>query len=184
MDKSQHKLTQANLKSHQEDKKAYNRKILKGSIIATLIAGTPFLFYLYEYVPNVQKWETFLFTYESNVYESANVAFWVLSMKLVPLFLSLIWFFTCRHWWYHALLVPVAMFAYQFIVALNFDAKAIDVDDIIWFVPIMAIIFPSIYLIRAKMFDKINDHDKTMEELEEEFMIKPKTFWGKVSQYF
>ena len=34
------------------------------------------------------------------------------------------------------------------------------------------------------MFNKINDADKTLEELEEEFMIKPKTFWGKVKQYF
>jgi hypothetical protein len=34
------------------------------------------------------------------------------------------------------------------------------------------------------MFHKINDADKTLEELEEEFMIKPKTVWGKVKQYF
>lgn len=48
----------------------------------------------------------------------------------------------------------------------------------------MAIVIPSIYLLRAKMFNKINDANKTMEELEEEFMIKPKGIWGKVKQYF
>ena len=105
-------------------------------------------------------------------------------MKFIPLFLSLIWFFTCRHWWYHALLVPIVMFLFQLISALNFDARYTDEFDIIWLLPLMAIIFPSIYLIRARMFNKINDHDKTMEELEDEFMIKPKTFWGKVKQYF
>ena len=34
------------------------------------------------------------------------------------------------------------------------------------------------------MFNKLNDADKTMQELEEEFMYKPLTFWGKVKQYF
>jgi hypothetical protein len=48
----------------------------------------------------------------------------------------------------------------------------------------MAIIIPSIYLLRAKMFDKINSADKSLEELEEEFMIKPKSFWGRLSDYF
>jgi hypothetical protein len=48
----------------------------------------------------------------------------------------------------------------------------------------MAIVVPSIYLIRAQMLNKINDASKTMEELEEEFMIKPKSFMEKVKQYF
>ncbi len=184
MDRLQHKLTKENLKFRLTDKKSYNRKILLGSIVASFVAATPFLFYLYEYVPDKEEWNTIFGTYRSVEYGSANVAMWVLSMKVVPLLLSFVWFFTCRHWWYHALLVPIAMFSFQLISALNFDARYMDEFDIIWLLPLMAIVFPSIYLIRAKMFNKINNHDKTMEELEEEFMIKPKTFWGKVKQYF
>ena len=48
----------------------------------------------------------------------------------------------------------------------------------------MAIIIPSIYLIRARIFNKINEANKSMEELEEEFKISPKNFWDKISQYF
>ncbi|WP_246457616.1 hypothetical protein [Winogradskyella echinorum] len=184
MDRLQHKLTKENLKFRLTDKKSYNKRILIGSIVASFVAATPFLFYLYEYVPLEAEWETIFGTYKSIEYESANVAMWVLSMKVIPLLLSLIWFFTCKHWWYHALLVPITMFSFQLISALNFDARYTDEFDIIWLLPLMAIIFPSIYLIRAKMFDKVNNHDKTMEELEEEFMIKPKTVWGKVKQYF
>lgn len=183
MDKLQHKLTKENLESHTGDKKKYNRKILLGSITATVIAATPFLFYLYEYVPDTQNWETIFGTYRSNMYNDANVAMWVLTMKIIPLILSLIWFFTCKHWWYHALIVPIAMFTFQVIGALNTDIY-MDQLHILYLLPIMAIVFPSIYLIRAKMFNKINDADKTMEELEEEFMIKPKTFLGKIKQYF
>ena len=184
MDKLQHKSTKENLKSQLGDKTRYNRKILLGSLVATLIAATPFLFYLYEYVPDTPKWETIFGTYTSIQYEDANVAMWVLSMKIVPLLLSLIWFFTCRHWWYHVLIVPIAMFSFQCFGALNDDIRFMDELHIIWLLPFMALVIPSIYLIRARMFNKINDYDKTMEELEEEFMIKPKTFWGKVSQYF
>ncbi|WP_296317481.1 hypothetical protein [Winogradskyella sp. UBA3174] len=184
MEKLQHKLTKENLKSQHTDKKFYNRKILTGSIIASFIASTPFLFYLYEYVPTTESWETIFGTYKSIQYGDANVAMWVLSMKVIPLILSLIWFFTCRHWWYHVLIIPITMFSFQCIGALNDDIIFMDEFHIIYLLPIMAFIFPSIYLIRAKMFSKINDADKTMEELEEEFMIKPKTLWGKISQYF
>ena len=48
----------------------------------------------------------------------------------------------------------------------------------------MALIIPSIYLIRAKVFDKINDADKTMQELEDEFKIRPKGFANKLRDYF
>jgi hypothetical protein len=48
----------------------------------------------------------------------------------------------------------------------------------------MAVIIPSIYLIRAKMFNKLNDADKTMQDLEDEFKIKPKGIFGKLRDYF
>ena len=180
----QHKLTSVKSKNLHTSKKGYNRKVLIGSLTATLIAATPFLFYLYEYVPDTKVWETPFFTYNSRWFESANVAFWVLSMKTVPLVLCLIWFFTCKHWWYHALIIPIAMFIFQVVDAVNDDAVFIDDFGIIYLLPIMAIVFPSIYLIRAKMFNKINEADKTMEELEEEFMIKPRNFMDKIKQYF
>tara|TARA_R110002095_G_scaffold214074_1_gene205547 strand:- start:1115 stop:1660 length:546 start_codon:yes stop_codon:yes gene_type:complete len=168
------------LKSLPEDKKG----LILGSIIATLIAITPYLFYLYESVPNVKVWNTFLFTFKSNYYESAQTATWILTGKVVPLYLIFIWFFTCRHWWYHVLLVPIAMYIFQIMHLLNDDISYADELQMIYLIPVMAIIVPSIYLIRAKIFNKINDANKSLEELEEEFKISPKNFWGKVKNYF
>jgi len=34
------------------------------------------------------------------------------------------------------------------------------------------------------MFDKINTANKSMEELEEEFKMKPKNVWDQIKQYF
>ncbi|MFT5215681.1 MAG: hypothetical protein ACI83H_000798 [Glaciecola sp.] len=98
--------------------------------------------------------------------------------------LLIIWFFTNKHWWYHSLIVPIAMYIYQIIEIINSDIAALDNDVIIYLLPVMAIVIPSIYLIKAQMFNKINDAGKTMEELEEEFKIKPKGFFAKLSDYF
>ena len=114
MDNKQQKSKEKELKFLRTDKKI-NKVILSGSIIATIIALIPYLFYLYEGVPDTQVWDTFLFTYDSKVYESAYVVAWTLSGKLIPLLLLFIWFFTCRHWWYHVLLVPIIMYSYQII---------------------------------------------------------------------
>ena len=184
MDKLKQKSTKLKSNRHQTDRSFNTKRIANGSFVGVLIALTPIFFYSYVYVPEVKVWDTFLFTYDSGFYEDASTSFWMISTKATPLFLLFIWFFTCRHWWYHAILVPISMYIYQIVGAVNADVQFFDNFDLLYFVPGMAIIIPSIYLIRAKMFDKIIDADKTMEELEQEFMIKPTTFWGKIKQYF
>jgi len=175
----------ATVKTPTKRSKQPSKFIIGGSIIGTFISITPFLSTLYEYVPDQRVWNTFLFTYDSTYYKSAYVVAWTLSTKLIPFLLLLIWFFTNRHWWYHVLLVPLSMYLYHIIIIFNDDLKFVDSEDqVFYLLPVMALIVPSIYLLRAKMFNKINDADKTLEELEEEFMIKPKTFWGKIRQYF
>ena len=166
------------------DKGIDKRSLINGSIIATLIAITPYLFYLHESVPETKIWDTFLFTFESHFYENANQAMWLITGKAIPLMLLLIWFFTCRHWWYHSLLVPIAMYVFQLAGFWSYETDLIDEFQLIYLVPIMAIIIPSIYLIRAKMFNKINEASKSFEELEEEFKIKPKSFLQRLSDYF
>lgn len=161
-----------------------NKSIVTGTIIATLIAITPYLFYLYESVPDVPVWDTFMFSYESTYYGSALTVAWTLAGKIIPLYLLFIWFFTCRHWWFHVLLVPIAMYAYQIFVTLNDDFEYVDDNQLIVLIPIMAIIVPSIYLIRARIFNKINEANKSLEELEEEFKMSPKGLWSKVKEYF
>ncbi|WP_243398914.1 hypothetical protein [Hanstruepera neustonica] len=145
---------------------------------------TPYFYYLYEGVPDTQTWNTFLFTYDAGAWEYANYAMWILTGKLIPLLLLFIWFFTCRHWWYHTLLVPIAMYLYQILNFFNDSVNYIDEFQLLHLVPIMAIVVPSIYLLRARMFDKINTANKSMEELEDEFKLKPTTLWGKIKQYF
>ena len=180
MENNQQKLKKRKLKGHWLDKKS----LILGSLVATLIAITPYLFYLHESVPDTKVWNTFLFTYNSGYFESAFMAMWTLTGKFIPLFLLFIWFFTCRHWWYHVLLIPIAMYSYQIFVIIKQDTQNIDSNQLIYLIPIMAIIIPTIYLIRAQIFNKINNADKSLEELEDEFKVSPKNFWSKIKQYF
>jgi hypothetical protein len=184
MDKLKQRLKKERENSFQTRNSKLSRSAVVGSILATIIASSPLLFSLHEGVPDEAVWDTFLGKYESGFWESAQYAMWVYTGKVIPLILLLIWFFTCRHWWYHALLVPIVMYAFQIVTTYNGDVQRIDEGQIVILLPILVFVIPSIYLIRAKMFNKINDADKTLEELEEEFMIKPKSVWGKVKQYF
>lgn len=195
MSSLQQRSTSRKLRSLDKDKKSISQKskflvstskkeLIIGSVIATFIAITPYLFTIWEGVPDEMSWDTFLGTYTSNYYESVQILVWTLLGKVIPLFLLLIWIFTCRQWWYHVILVPIAMYVYQIMEVINDDVKFAEENQILYLLPVMAIIIPSIYLIRARMFNKLNDADKSLEELEEEFKVGGKGFFGKLSDYF
>ena len=73
--------------------------------------------------------------------------------KFVPLLLLILWFFTCKHWWYHVLLIPIAMFVFQ-IAGLIQQERYLDEIEIYWLIPIMMVVTPFVYFIRIKLFDK------------------------------
>lgn len=171
-------------KSKRQDRLSVKKSLIIGSLIATFIAATPYLFYLYEGIPDGRIWDTFLFTYQVKHFEDANYFFWIVTGKAIPLILLTIWFFTCRHWWYHTLLVPISMYIYQIVGLFNDDNKFVDEYQLLYLLPVIAIVIPSIYLIRARIFNKLNSVDKSMQDLEDEFKIQPKGFWGSIKQYF
>jgi len=168
-------------KPNSKSKKATSSSLAGGSVIAFIIAITPYIFYSYENFPDTKVWETFLFTYEANWYQKVYVSVWTMMGKFIPLLLLLIWFFTCKHWWYHAILIPSGMFAFQLFNVINDDKSFVDEVEIWWLLPIMLIIVPLIYLIRAKLFAKIRGKD--LESFEAELMAK-KNIWGQIKDLF
>jgi len=181
MDKQPHKLKKQKSKFLVNTSK---KDLIVGSIIATFIAITPYLFTLWEGVPRQKTWDTFFGLYTSGYYGDVQILVWTLLGKIIPLLLLIIWMFTNKHWWYHVLVVPIAMYIYQIITILNDDLEFSEDNQILYLLPVMAVIIPSIYLLRARMADKIDEATKTMDELEEELLAKPKGFFGKLSDYF
>jgi hypothetical protein len=101
--------------------------------------------------------------------------------KFVPLFLLIIWFITCKHWWYHVILIPIGMFAFQLFSVINDDASFVDEVEIWWLFPIMLVIIPLVYLIKAKLANKLVGKD--LKSFEEDLGAK-KSIWQQIKDLF
>ncbi|TVZ27800.1 hypothetical protein JM83_2862 [Gillisia sp. Hel_I_86] len=143
--------------------------LLTGSLIGFSIAFSPYIFYLYEIFPSGPVWENSFFTYESKYYEDVMTAMWTYFGKITPLFLLLIWFFTCKHWWYHSILIPISMYVYQIISTVYDDVYKVkdpmDIDGLIYLAPFFFGILVIVYLVRIQIFDRIYGID--LSELNE-----------------
>jgi len=139
--------------------------LLTGSIIAF----SPYLFYLYEIFPDGPVWENSFFTYESKYYLNVLTAAWTYLGKITPLFLLLIWFFTCKHWWYHSILIPIMMYGYQLFTAVYQDVylniEPMDIDGLLYLAPFFFVILVIVYLVRIQIFDRVYGID--LSELNE-----------------
>ncbi|MEE9363765.1 MAG: hypothetical protein V3U92_14285 [Cellulophaga sp.] len=138
------------------EKKVIRKKLILEGLLSLFIAITPILFYLYKYVTLDENGSTEILgiTFTANGYEDAFYAFYYYSSKLIPLSLLIIWFTTCKHWWYHVILIPIGMYAYQFYVVINDDTSKIDENELKYLLVVCMIIVPIVYFIRLKLFDK------------------------------
>ncbi|WP_239990789.1 hypothetical protein [Marixanthomonas ophiurae] len=176
MDKQNNKLEETKSELRKTDKKPR----IFGGVIVLLIAITPFLFYSYKSFPNdTQVLETSFFTIKTAFF-SVNTYFWFVVGKIIPLYLLLLWFFTCKHWWHWILLIPIAMYAFQLWGIVN-ESQGLDELEIYYILPLMMILVPAVYLIRAKLFNKVRGDD--LQEFEEDLLTK-KSIWQQVKDLF
>tara|TARA_R100000353_G_scaffold176127_1_gene149532 strand:- start:27281 stop:27595 length:315 start_codon:yes stop_codon:yes gene_type:complete len=101
--------------------------------------------------------------------------------KFIPILLLAIWFITCKHWWYHVILIPIGMFAFQLFSVINDDVGIVDEVEIWWLFPIMLFIIPLVYLIKAKLANSMKEHD--LKSFEEE-LSQQKSFWQQLKDLF
>jgi hypothetical protein len=151
-----------------------------GGVIVFLIAITPLLFYSYRSFPvDVKTWETSLFTFKTS-FPDFNSFAWYFNGKFIPLYFLLLWFFTCKHWWHWILLVPIAMYSFQLWGVLN-ESNNIDELELVYIFPLMMILVPAVYLIRAKLFNKVRENN--LDRFEEDLLVK-KTLWEQIKDLF
>lgn len=151
-----------------------------GGVVVLLIAVTPFLFYSYDsFSRDSQIWETQLFTLSTS-YPSLYHLAWYFVGKAVPLLLLLIWFFTCKHWWHWIILVPIAMYAFQLWGVMN-ENWGLDELEIYYVIPLMMVLIPLVYLVRAKLFNEVRGND--LKSFEEDLLVK-KSFWQQIKDLF
>lgn len=125
-----------------------------GSLIAIIIFIAPFLFYSYRYgsFPEGDTWETSFFTFKSGYYQSVSTFVWVFYGKFIPVYLLIIWFFTCRYWWRYAILAPIGMYCFQLISLFNDELKFKDEPlELIYILPTTISVAIILVLIRSKL---------------------------------
>ena len=151
------------LNTNTTDQQPTVKNLFAGSLVVIIIAITPLLFYSYKSFPDVKIWETSFFTAET-AFRSWFDYTWYLANKIIPLILLFIWFFTCKHWWHWILLIPIGMYSFQ-IWGLIQENEGVDEIELYYVFPIMMIVVPSVYLIRAKLFNTLRGTDlKAFEE--------------------
>jgi hypothetical protein len=175
MNKQNNKSTETETVQHRTDRKS----LFIGGIVVFFIAISPLVFYSYKSFPEVKIWKTFLFESSTNFYSWFDYA-WYFVNKLVPLYLLLLWFFTCKHWWHWILLIPIAMYSFQLWGIIN-ESQNVDELEYIYIFPLMLVIIPLVYLIRAKLFANIRGRD--LKSFEEE-LGQHRTLWHQIKDLF
>ncbi|GMN08808.1 hypothetical protein MTsPCn9_07360 [Croceitalea sp. MTPC9] len=137
-----------------EKKYVLQRKFLIEGFMALLIALSPILYYSYKYLPiDKEVIDFYIFDVTANGFVDASTAiYWYLS-KIIPILLLIIWFVTSKQWWYHAILIPLAMYSFQLFSAIN-TSDDLDENEILYVVAVSMVIIPVVYFVRIKLVDK------------------------------
>jgi len=160
--------------------KTGRKSLAIGGIIVLLIAVSPFVFYSYRSFPDdSQVWETSIWSF-TTLFPSWYAFAWYAVGKVVPLYLMLLWFFTCKHWWHWIILVPIAMYSFQLWGVIN-ESNQLDELEIYYLIPLIMVLVPAVYLIRAKLFSKVRGDDLKTFEKE---LLEKKTPWQQVKELF
>lgn len=84
-----------------------NKRTRDDIVIMLIIVLSPFLFYLYNLVPENQIWETSLFTINAGYFENADYFVWLLFVKLLTIVILCLWFLTSHYSWKYVLIFPL-----------------------------------------------------------------------------
>ncbi|MDV7138899.1 hypothetical protein R3X28_08425 [Maribacter sp. TH_r10] len=109
----------------------------------------------------------FGFVIDNHGFSDVATYFWFLMSKIIPLYLMVFWFMTAKNWWYHIILIPIAMYAFQVFEVVFDSDDYVDTENIWWLLPILMVIIPIVYFIRIKLYDKYV-HGIDLEAMEAE----------------
>ncbi len=148
------------------------RSLFVDSLLVFLIIISPFVFKLHQYLPGDPE-ATIKFlgmVFDRNGFADLNTYGWFILSKLVPFYLLVIWFITCKHWWYHIILIPTTMYAFQVFEVVYSDDVIVDTKNLLWLLPVCMVVIPIVYFIRIKLYDKYV-HGIDLEAMEAELQV-------------
>ncbi|MEM8764331.1 MAG: hypothetical protein AAGD88_10995 [Bacteroidota bacterium] len=147
------------------------KRLLFEGFMTVIVALAPLLTYSHKYFPDGEQVIEFLFfTITANGFGDAPTAFYYYLTKIVPLMLLIIWFVSSKNWWYHAILIPMSMYAFQLFSALYNTSDHVDENEIFYVIAVTMVIVPVVYFIRIKLVDK-HVHGIDLDAMDTELQI-------------
>ncbi|NOR29247.1 MAG: hypothetical protein GQ540_12035 [Lutibacter sp.] len=123
-----------------------------GSIILLIVITTPYLLYIHQNISeSIENYETAFGVIKGGLFKYVQTYIYFLLSKFVPLILLLIWFLTNKHWWVHAIIIPISVYLFQLISVINDSEEFADEVDFIYSVPITVLIVVILYYLRGKL---------------------------------
>lgn len=152
-----------------DPKNTAQKKFFIETFAVFFIIISPFIFKSHQYLSgDPDATLNFLgLTFDRNGFADLNTYGWFLLGKIVPFYLLVTWFFTCKHWWYHTILIPIMMYAFQVFEVVFSEGNIVDAENIWWLLPVCMVVIPFVYLIRIKLYDK-HVHGIDLEAMEVE----------------
>jgi len=152
---------------NKKQSKNQSEYLLTGSLIIAFMLFLPYAFYLYKAFPEVEIYETSLFTLRGGEYGSVRDFMYFVFAKSIPLILLLIWFTTCKHWWYYSIAIPIAVYTFQLIGIFNDSVGIIDEMEFIYSLPFTLTILVILFFVRSKIrvYLKATDLKKQADDL-------------------
>lgn len=152
-----------------EKRRSVRNSFIIETVAIFFIIISPFLFMLHGYLSRDSEatLEIFGFVIDRNGFPNIRTYIWFLLGKIIPFYLLAIWFFTSKQWWYHIILIPMLMYAFQTFEVLFTEDNTVDTDNIWWLLPVCMVVIPFVYFIRIKLYDKyVNGIDLEAMEVE------------------
>ncbi len=174
------------MNSENNNKGLTRRRFFIETLGLIFIALSPFIFKFHDYLPEDPNanFNVFGLVIDRNNFADISTYIYFLLSKLIPLYLLVIWFFTCKHWWYHIILIPLCMYAFQIFEVVYYQDEYVDTENVLWLLPVCMVVIPFVYFVRIKLYDKYV-HGIDLEAMEAElrsFKEKEKQHRQKYSE--
>jgi len=126
--------------------------LLTGSFITLIIIFIPYLLYIHQNISgDIENFKTIFGVIKGGHYIMVQTYIYFLLSKFVPLALITIWFLTNKHWWVHAIIIPISVYLFQLINVINDSEAFMDEVDFIYTVPITVLVVVILYFLRSKL---------------------------------
>lgn len=102
------------------------------NIVFFFIFLIPFILYTYRLFPEDEQIKIFGMTITSVYFQNVQIMIWAYTQKIIMIMLALGWYYSSKHWWKKAIIVPLTFFVFQFIMLLNEDLFFFDEYEVFY----------------------------------------------------